>query len=127
MQRIAHGVLADDASRALVERAGEHYAARNAEFAELLTARGLPVRAADGMSLWVPVPHLAREVAAELARRGWRVRTGDKFRLASGSAGADPSGHLRLTVHDLTGAEAQRFATDLVGAAGGALAAVDRT
>ena len=65
-----------------------------------------------------PVPRPAREVAAELARRGWRVRTGDEFRLAPGSAGADPSRHLRLTVHDLTGAEAQRFATDLADAAG---------
>ena len=126
LQRLARGVLADDASRALVERAGEHYAARNAEVAGLLTAHGLPAEAADGMSLWVPVPRPAREVAAELARRGWRVRTGDEFRLDPGSAGADPSGHLCLTVHDLTGAEAQRFATDLVGAAGGAPAAADR-
>ena len=126
LQRLAHGVLADEGSRALVERAGEHYAARNAEVAGLLTAHGLPAEAADGMSLWVPVPRPAREVAAELARRGWRVRTGDEFRLAPGSAGADPSRHLRLTVHDLTGAEAQRFATDLVGAAGGAPAAADR-
>ena len=38
LQRLAHGVLADDASRALVERAGEHYAARNAQVAALLTA-----------------------------------------------------------------------------------------
>ncbi len=126
LQRLAHGVLADDASRALVERAGEHYAARNAEVAALLTAQGLPVRAADGMSLWVPVPRPAREVAAELARRGWRVRTGDEFRLAHGGSGLEASRHLRLTVHDLTGAESQRFATDLVGASGGAPAAADR-
>lgn len=126
LQRLAHGVLADDASRALVDRAGEHYAARNAEVAALLTAHGLPVEAADGMSLWVPVPRPAREVAAELARRGWRVRTGDEFRLAPGGPGVEASRHLRLTVHDLTGAEAQRFATDLVGASGGAPAAADR-
>ncbi|MCZ4328038.1 aminotransferase class I/II-fold pyridoxal phosphate-dependent enzyme [Brachybacterium paraconglomeratum] len=125
LQRLAHGVLADDASRALVERAGEHYAARNAEVAGLLTAHNLPAEAADGMSLWVPVPRPAREVAAELARRGWRVRTGDEFRLAPGSAGADPSRHLRLTVHDLTGAEAQRFATDLAHVAEAGPAAAD--
>ncbi len=117
LQRLAHGVLADEASRVLVERAGEHYAARNAEVAALLTARGLRVRAADGMSLWVPVPRPAREVAAELARRGWRVRTEDEFRLAQGGRGVEASRHLRLTVHDLTGAEAQRFATDLADAA----------
>ena len=118
LQRLAHGVLADEGSRALVERAGEHYAARNAQVAALLTAHGLPAEAADGMSLWVPVPRPAREVAAELARRGWRVRTGDEFRLAPGGHGVEASRHLRLTVHDLTDAEAQRFATDLADAAG---------
>lgn len=125
LQRLAHGVLADDASRALVERAGEHYAVRNAEVAALLTAQGLPVRAADGMSLWVPVPRPAREVAAELARRGWRGRTGDEFRLAPGGHGVEASRNLRLTVHDLTDAEAQRFATDLADAAGAGPAAAD--
>lgn len=118
LQRLAHGVLADDAARALIERAGEHYAARNAQVAALLTAQGLPVEAADGMSLWLPVPPPDREIAAELARRGWRVRTGDEFRLAPGGPGVEASRHLRLTVHDLTDAEAQRFATDLADAAG---------
>ncbi len=119
LQRLAHGVLADETARTLVERAGEHYAARNARVAALLTAQGLPVRAADGMSLWLPVPSPAREVATELARRGWRVRTGDEFRLApsapgaSGASGAAPSRHLRLTVHDLTDAESEQLVEDL--------------
>lgn len=119
LQRLAHGVLADDAARALIERAGEHYSARNAQAAALLTAQGLPVEAADGMSLWVPVPRSAREIAAELARRGWRVRTGDDFNLAPGApgapgvAGAEPSRHLRLTVHDLTDEESAQLVQDL--------------
>ncbi len=113
LQRLAHGVLADDAARDRIQRAGEHYAARNREVAALLTARGLPVEAADGMNLWVPLPRPAREVAAELARRGWRVRTEDEFCLGPGVPGAEPSRHLRVTVHDLTGAEAERFAADL--------------
>ncbi|MFD4007660.1 aminotransferase class I/II-fold pyridoxal phosphate-dependent enzyme [Brachybacterium paraconglomeratum] len=125
LQRLAHGVLADDAARALIERAGEHYAARNAQVAALLTAQGLPVEAADGMSLWLPVPPPDREIAAELARRGWRVRTGGEFRLAPGGHGVEASRHLRLTVHDLTDAEAQRFATDLADAAGAGPAAAD--
>ena len=53
------------------------------------------------------------------------MRTGDEFRLAPGSAGAAPSRHLRLTVHDLTGAEAERFATDLAHVAGAGPAAAD--
>ena len=114
--RLAALVFADDAARALIERAGEHYSARNAQVAALLTAQGLPVEAADGMSLWVPVPRPAREIAAELARRGWRVRTGDDFNLAPGApgvAGAEPSRHLRLTVHDRTDEKSAQLVQDL--------------
>ena len=114
LQRLAHGILADGAARALVERAGEHYARRNREVAALLAARGLPVEAADGMSLWVRVPRPAREVADGLARQGWLVRTGDEFRLVEGG---EPSRHLRLTVHALTDEEARRLAEDLAAAA----------
>ena len=114
LQRLAHGVLREQSARELIEQAGSRYAERNAEAARLLTAQGLPLTAGDGMSLWVPLPRPAQEVAAELARRGWRVRTGDEFRLAPG---AEPSHHLRLTVHDLEGAELERLAADLAAAA----------
>jgi DNA-binding transcriptional MocR family regulator len=110
LQRLAHGVLTDRAAQELIERAGEHYAARNAEVAALLAARGIEIAPADGMSLWVPVPAPARAVAEGLARRGWHVRTGEEFLLEPGT---EPSHHLRVTVHDLTDAEAERFAEDL--------------
>lgn len=114
LQRITHAVMTDPGSLALIERAGVHYAERNASFAARLTAQGLSVEAGDGMSLWVPVPAPAREVAERLTRRGWLVRTGDEFQL---EPGAEPSRHLRLTVHDLEQAEAERLAADLVAAA----------
>ena len=63
LQRIAHAVMTDPAALARIDRAGRHYAARNAAFAERLTALGLPTEAGDGMSLWVPVPAPARKVA----------------------------------------------------------------
>ncbi|MGO1895423.1 MAG: aminotransferase class I/II-fold pyridoxal phosphate-dependent enzyme [Brachybacterium sp.] len=116
LQRLAHGVLADDSARELIARAGAQYAARNAEAARLLTAHGLPVVAGDGMSLWVPVPRPAREVAAQLARRGWRARTDDEFRFDPGAAGDDAAGHLRVTVHDLTADERRRLVEDLAAA-----------
>ena len=65
------------------------------------------------MSLWVPLPVPAREVTERLTRRGWLVRTGDGFRLEEGD---EPSQHLRLTVHDLTEAEAAALADDLLAA-----------
>src|SRR5699024_482624 len=79
LQRITHSVMTDESALALIEQAGEHYAERNTAFAELLTARGLPVVPGDGMSLWVPLPAAARDVAERLMRRGWLVRTGDEF------------------------------------------------
>ncbi len=115
LQRLTHAVMTDPEALALIERAGAHYAARNHAFADRLTAQGLPVEAGDGMSLWVPVPAPAREIAEQLRRRGWLVRTGDGFRLAPG---AEPSRHLRMTVHDLDEEAAERLAADLVEAAG---------
>ncbi|MGP5078826.1 aminotransferase class I/II-fold pyridoxal phosphate-dependent enzyme [Brachybacterium alimentarium] len=114
LQRITHAVMAAPDSLELIHRAGAHYAERNAAFAARLTALGLPVEAGDGMSLWVPVPVPAREVADRLMRRGWLVRTGDEFRLVATGA---PSHHLRLTVHDLSEDDARSLAADVAGAA----------
>ena len=114
LQRVTHAVVTDPSALALIERAGVHYAERNAAFAALLTERGLPTSPGDGVSLWVTLPVAAREVADRLTRRGWLVRTGDEFRLAEG---APPSQHLRLTVHDLDEASAATLADDIVAAA----------
>ncbi|WEV79027.1 GntR family transcriptional regulator [Janibacter cremeus] len=110
LQRVTHSVMTDESALSLIERAGAHYAERNASFADLLTQRGLPVEAGDGMSLWVPLPVPARDVAERLTRRGWLVRTGDEFRLEQSE---EPSHHLRLTVHDLAEREAAALASDL--------------
>ncbi len=65
------------------------------------------------MSLWVELPQPARLVADRLMRRGWLARTGDDFALDDR---ADPSHHLRLTVHDLSDDEAETLVADLVAA-----------
>lgn len=114
LQRITHSVMTDEDALARIDRAGTHYAERNAAFAALLTERGLPTQAGDGMSLWVALPVAARDVAERLTRRGWLVRTGDDFRLTDTE---EPSRHLRLTVHDLDDEQAESLATDIVEAA----------
>lgn len=114
LQRITHSVMTDEDALARIDRAGTHYAERNATFAALLTERGLPTQAGDGMSLWVELPVAAREAAERLTRRGWLVRTGDDFRLMETD---EPSRHLRLTVHDLDDEQAESLATDIVEAA----------
>lgn len=113
LQRITHSVMTDEAALALIDRASTHYAERNAAFAGMLTERGLPTVAGDGMSLWVGLPVAARDVAERLTRRGWLVRTGDDFRL---EGTLEPSRHLRLTVHDLDDADAPTLAQDIVDA-----------
>ena len=114
LQRITHSVMTDEDALTRIDRAGTHYAERNAAFAALLTERGLPTQAGDGMSLWVELPVAAREVAERLTRRGWLVRTGDDFRLTDTE---EPSRHLRLTVHDLDDEQAESLATDIIEAA----------
>lgn len=109
LQRLAHALLTDDAVRENIRRAGVHYAERNAAVAKLLQDAGVPARAADGLNLWVPLGVPARAVGEYLMRRGWLARSGEEFVLA----GVDAAQHLRLTVHDLTDAEATRLASDL--------------
>src|SRR5690606_27605535 len=110
LQRITHALLRDEDTRELLERAGAHYAERNLDVARRLSAAGLPVTAGDGLNLWLPVAAPARDVAEQLMRRGWLVRTGDEFRLADDGVA---SRHLRLTVHDLTAVEVDALVADL--------------
>lgn len=112
LQRLAVAMLTDGDVTAQIQAAGAHYAERNAAFARRLDAAGLPTRAGDGLSLWLDVGAPARLVAEQLMRRGWLARVGDEFMLA----GAAASRHLRLTVHDLDDADAERLVTDLVAA-----------
>ncbi len=122
LQRLVLTLVTDDETLTAIERAGAHYAARNAAFAARLTARGIPTSAGDGLNLWVPLPVPARAVVERLMRRGWLARGGDEFALAGGP----PSHRLRLTVHDLDDADAEQLAADIgaaVHAAGGRAAA----
>ena len=96
----------------LVERAAEHYSARNAAFAEHSRAAGLPCRPGDGLSVWLPLPAPARAVTEQLMRRGWLARPGDEFLLADDAT----TRHLRLTVHELNDEDARRLATDIAAA-----------
>lgn len=114
LQRLVLAQLTDADALATIEAAGRHYAERNADFAERLTARGIPTTTADGLNLWVGLPVAARTVADRLMHRGWLARTGDEFRLADQQT---PSHHLRLTVHDLDEEEAERLLDDLADAA----------
>ncbi|MCI1018173.1 aminotransferase class I/II-fold pyridoxal phosphate-dependent enzyme [Microbacterium sp. C5A9] len=111
LQRLTLTQLTDEAVLARISAAREHYAARNEAFASRLRDEGIDSPATDGLSLWIELPKPARLVAERLMRRGWLARTGDDFAL---DERADPSHHLRLTVHDLTDDDAETLVADLV-------------
>ncbi|WP_217183976.1 aminotransferase class I/II-fold pyridoxal phosphate-dependent enzyme [Streptomyces sp. AC495_CC817] len=113
LQRLTLAQLTDATVTDEIAAASAHYAARNDAFAESLRARGIDVGASDGLSLWVRVPLPARTVVERLMRRGWLARTGDEFSL---DERAEPSHHLRLTVHDLSDDDADALVADLVAA-----------
>lgn len=114
LQRLAHAQLTDPGVRAQIERAGAHYAERNAAFSTELAARGIRTVSSEGLSLWVRLDVPARVAAERLMRRGWLARTGDEFRLDD----TGPSSScLRLTVHDLDAADAARLVDDLAASA----------
>lgn len=113
LQRLALAQLTDPAVRAQIADAGTYYAARTVAFAARLRAHGWTVPDMDGLSLWLPLPLPARVVADKLMRRGWLARTGDEFALADP---VTPSRHLRLTVHNLSEADADLLAADIVAA-----------
>lgn len=116
LQRLVHALLSDDAVRAGIRDAARHYADRNAAFAARLRAHGIAASAGDGLNLWVELPVAARAACEQLMRRGWLARPGDEFVLADEAAAR----HLRLTVHDLSDADAERLASDLAAAAAAA-------
>lgn len=113
LQRLTLAQLTDETVAARIAAASEHYAAKNDDFATRLRAHGIEAAASDGLSLWVALPIAARTVAERLMRRGWLARTGDDFALDDR---AEPSRHLRLTVHDLSDDDAATLVTDLVAA-----------
>ncbi|WP_197061033.1 aminotransferase class I/II-fold pyridoxal phosphate-dependent enzyme [Microbacterium mangrovi] len=122
LQRLAAAQLTDPEAQAQIAAAGRHYAARNARFAELLTAHGVPTTPGDGLSMWVGLPVPAREACEQLMRRGWLARPGDEFMLDA----AGPSVHVRFTVHELDDPSLSRLAAD-VAAAVAAVQARDAT
>ena len=121
LQRLTLALVTDAEVATQISKAGAHYAARNDAFAARLAAFGVPAAAGDGLNLWIPLPVPARDVSEQLMRRGWLVRAGDEFVLADAPTA---SRRLRLTVHDLADADAERLAADIadaVRASGGRL------
>ncbi len=86
-------------------RARRVYAERRTALLEALRDRGIPAHGASGLNVWIPVSEESATVLL-LLQKGWAVKAGERYRIASGPA-------VRVTISTLDARDAQRFAADL--------------
>lgn len=108
VQLLAARAWTDPSAVASVERARAVYAGRRDAVLGALARRGIAASGASGLNVWVPVASEGVAVAS-LAQRGWAVRPGVEYRLAS------PPG-VRITVAALPESDAERLADDVAAA-----------
>lgn len=102
LQSLAHALLADSTARRQVARAAGAYDARREALRTALAARGFETVGRSGYNVWLPVVEETPTVQS-LARSGWAVAAGERFRLNA------PAG-IRITAARLLPGDAPRFA-----------------
>jgi DNA-binding transcriptional MocR family regulator len=108
LQTIVIRCLTDEATHTHLARIREQYSGRREQLTSLLKSHGIDsFPSADGFNVWVPLSQDMKDVAYELAKRGWLVRLGSAFTVQE-SAQA-----IRITVSKLTDNLAQDFARSL--------------
>jgi DNA-binding transcriptional MocR family regulator len=110
LQETVYGLLTDDDTRALVQRARQTYALRRDVLLRELATRGIDGHGVSGMNLWVPVRDESAVVNG-LRSHGWWVAAGARFRSASGPG-------VRISVAELEPADAVRLASDFAAVLG---------
>ena len=101
LQRLVVSVWREPA----MQRAQRVYAQRRDALLRELRERGIAARGMSGLNVWIPVAEESAVVQA-LQRRGWGVKAGERYRIASPPA-------IRVTIASLETREAARFADDL--------------
>lgn len=86
-------------------RAGRIYTERRNALLDALGERGIEARGISGLNVWIPVAEEAATVQA-LLQKGWAVRAGERYRIASPPA-------IRVTTAALDRCDANRFADAL--------------
>jgi DNA-binding transcriptional MocR family regulator len=87
------------------QRAQRIYAERRNALLRELNARGIDAHGASGLNVWIPVAEESAVVQA-LERKGWGVKAGERYRIATPPA-------IRVTISTLEPREAASFAHDL--------------
>jgi DNA-binding transcriptional MocR family regulator len=108
LQQLALALWSDPSSGRMLARASEVYASRRTALVDALAERGIPSSGRSGFNVWVPVVEETATVQT-LARCGWAVAAGERFRIAS------PPG-IRITTSALAPEDARQLAADLAAA-----------
>lgn len=108
LQDIVLASLKADSFDATIASTRETYRMRRETLVNLLKADGIPLSEShDGLNIWVPLPRESTPVVMALAKYGWLVREGEIFALKQASHG------IRITVSDMSGADATTFTKKL--------------
>ncbi|RMV67980.1 putative transcriptional regulatory protein PtsJ [Pseudomonas caricapapayae] len=108
LQAMAFEGLSSAYSRSKMAEAREGYALRRAELHSELATLGISAPCpSGGFNIWIPLTRSARDVAYELAKRGWLVRVGTGFDVHGVTQA------IRVTISQITDGQAKRFARDL--------------
>ena len=105
LQHLALALWSDPSAGRQLARAADVYAHRRAALLEALAAEGIAARGRSGLNVWIPVMDEAATVQG-LARRGWAVAPGARFRVSAPPA-------IRVTTSALAPDDGRRFARDL--------------
>ena len=108
LQEVAFALWSDPSSGRRLAHAADVYAARRHALVDALASLGIAVESRSGFNVWIPV---REETAAVqyLARCGWAVAAGERFRLSSAPA-------IRVTTSALAVEQAPQLAADLAAA-----------
>ena len=85
--------------------AGKIYTDRREALLTALSDRGIDAHGISGLNVWIPVAEEAATVQA-LMQKGWAVKAGERYRIASPPA-------IRVTIASLEACDADLFADDL--------------
>jgi DNA-binding transcriptional MocR family regulator len=108
LQRLTLALWSDPSSGRRLARASDVYSQRRRALVDALRGHGIAAHGRSGLNVWIPVREETATVQA-LARRGWGVAAGERFRIRSAPA-------IRVTTSALAPDDARRFAADFVSA-----------
>jgi DNA-binding transcriptional MocR family regulator len=106
LQRLVAAIWNDRGAR----RSGSVYAERRNALLRALAGRNIAAHGASGLNVWIPVSEESATIQA-LLQRGWGVKAGERYRIASPPA-------IRVTTATLEPPDAVRFACDLAAVLG---------